>query len=483
MCMDRHGSSASVVMTSTWHRVNGPMAGLMDRARAGEFPLFSFCAFEVLEHCSAERSGPWVGGEAGYANCPQCPLKPWCHAERDRNGDEPLAKRSDGHYAIDSLIQKVRSTSARTFESDYLCKGPRSDGLWFPAFDAATHVGDAGGVRPRPAGPPGDRLGGLHRRGLLPGRAGDRRRPGRSRRSASSPITWPRTARPSRTRGRSSKSPGRRCEGRLDVISTDPAGGARNPVGPTVIAEYERAGLRPLRRWPVGSVADGLALVESFVDPADGRSRLTIHPRCAATIRAMQNYRRAKRGGQWQDYPEDPQHPHEDLVDALRGGLRVCFPEGRSFPTESSTGPGPTGLLMRTPESSTEIISRRHPEWQEHHLRWRWMLDSLEGGERYRQAVYGYDHRGLPVRNLIRHKREYPDPRELSSAIGRRAVPGPTLGGLGGVGPGPGGLGLGRRLRAEAGPDAGPDVRRRVGRDPPLADLRPRGQAGRARRR
>src|SRR5438270_6893101 len=72
---------------------------------------------------------------------------------------------------------------------------------------------------------------------------------------------------------------------------------------------------------------------------------------------------------------------------------------------------------MRTPEPSAEIIRRRHPEWQEHHLRWRWMLDSLEGGERYRQAVYGYDHRGLAVRNLIRHKREYPDPRELSLSV------------------------------------------------------------------
>src|SRR4051795_10593373 len=77
---------------------------------------------------------------------------------------------------------------------------------------------------------------------------------------------------------------------------------------------------------------------------------------------------------------------------------------------------------MRTPESSTEIISRRHPEWREHHLRWRWMLDSLEGGERYRQAVYGYDHRGLPVRNLIRHKREYPDLRELSLSMARGMV-------------------------------------------------------------
>jgi hypothetical protein len=89
-------------------------------------------------------------------------------------------------------------------------------------------------------------------------------------------------------------------------------------------------GLRPLRRWPVGSVADGLALVESFVQPADGRARLLIHPRCEATARGLGNYRRARRGGQWQDYPEDPQHPHEDMVDALRGGLRTCFPDGRT---------------------------------------------------------------------------------------------------------------------------------------------------------
>ncbi len=59
-----------------------------------------------------------------------------------------------------------------------------------------------------------------------------------------------------------------------------------------------------------------------------------------------------------------------------------------------------------------ELIGRRHPEWREHQLRWRWLLDSLEGGERYRQAIYGYDRRGLPVRNLVRHKREYPDPRD-----------------------------------------------------------------------
>ena len=320
MCMDRHGSSASVVMTSTWHKVNGPMAGLMDRAHGGEFPLYMFCCFEVLESCPEERSGK------NLERCPSCPLFKYCHDVSD--GGPPKAKRSKGHYSIDALIQKIRSTSTRTFESDYLCKGPRADGLWFPVFDPSTHVGlkaefdrnlpvhlaiDSGVFTGAvffqiarewgPAGPVEEvRVFADYLAENIP-----------AEQNARAILKLADSV----------------CERRIDVVSTDPAGGARNPVGPTVIGEYERVGLRPLRRWPIGSVSDGLALIESFADPADGRSRLTVHPRCVATIRSLQNYRRARRGGQWQDYPEDPQHPHEDLVDALRGGLRVCFPEGR----------------------------------------------------------------------------------------------------------------------------------------------------------
>src|SRR4051812_10375478 len=55
-----------------------------------------------------------------------------------------------------------------------------------------------------------------------------------------------------------------------------------------------------------------------------------------------------------------------------------------------------------------------HPEWLLHQLRWRWLLDSWEGGEAYRMAIYGFDIHGQPVRNLIRHKREYPSDFESS---------------------------------------------------------------------
>ena len=62
------------------------------------------------------------------------------------------------------------------------------------------------------------------------------------------------------------------------------------------------------------------------------------------------------------------------------------------------------------------VVQRRHVDWVEHQIRWRWLLDSFEGGERYRNAVYGPDRRGLPARNLFRHKREYPDPQMNPSA-------------------------------------------------------------------
>ena len=318
MCMARGGVNASVSMTSTWHRVGGPMSGLVDQAAAGKFPLWRYCLFEVLERCPEERSG------AHLERCPACPLQRWCHA----TDDAPKAKRSRGHYSIDSAIQKVIATSLRVFESDYLCAGPKADGLWFPAFSSTTHVTTAAEYDPSlPVGLGIDS-------GVFTGsvfaqvaKSKVKTQPDQVRVFADSLVENV----PAESVGRALKELARtRCEGRLDVIATDPAGGARNPVGPSVIAEYERAGLKPLRRWPVRPVSDGLALLDSFITPASGPPQLLIHPRCTALIRALEGYHRAKRAGQWQDYPEDPQHFAEDMVDALRGLLTELYPDGRA---------------------------------------------------------------------------------------------------------------------------------------------------------
>ena len=79
-----------------------------------------------------------------------------------------------------------------------------------------------------------------------------------------------------------------------------------------------------------GCVLEGLSVIESLVRSADGSARLKLHPRCTRLTAAFLGYARARRSGQWMDYPADPQHPWEDLIDALRGGLSVALPEGTS---------------------------------------------------------------------------------------------------------------------------------------------------------
>ncbi len=114
--------------------------------------------------------------------------------------------------------------------------------------------------------------------------------------------------------------------GRLDVVRLDPASSARTGVGPAAFGEFERVfGTRITERWPQHPVLDGLDQLEILLDSGC----LLIHPRCTHLKAAFQDYTRAHRGGDWLDEPASPQNPAEDLMDALRGGVRDRFPEGR----------------------------------------------------------------------------------------------------------------------------------------------------------
>lgn len=78
-------------------------------------------------------------------------------------------------------------------------------------------------------------------------------------------------------------------------------------------------------------------------------------------------------------------------------------------------------------DHARKVVESRHPEFREHLQIWRWLQDSLEGGERYRDASYGEErftarwtetvkgeevqrlyHHTIPRRNLFRHPQEYP---------------------------------------------------------------------------
>lgn len=342
MCMDIRGQKASILMTSTWHRMAGSMASLMDQGRKGEFPVHTFCSFEILERCPDERSGP------GLERCGDCPIQSWCHSDIGVTG-LPKAKRADGHYGIDSLIQKAKAVSPRVFASDYLCGTPVAANVWFSRYDDAANVGTDAEYTPDHE---------VHCSidcGVWTGatlfqvfRNGDQRRinvfgeylaedpgAGNAARAILAMIE--------------ARAPGVIAQGLLRV-SVDQAGNAATPIGITVFAEYKAAGLVGSQRhrgngglegWDryPGSVNDTLTHVEGLVCAADGSRALRIHPRCTHLRSAFLGYVRKVVDGQATDDPKEPQHPAEEMIDALRGGLSVEFPQRKNEPKPARTAP------------------------------------------------------------------------------------------------------------------------------------------------
>ncbi len=246
MAMDVRGRRSSVLMTSTWHRLAGPMAELIDKGRAGAFPVNTYCVFEVLERCPEERSGPRL------EKCPECPLKAWCHADRDAHPSGlPKAKRSAGHYTIDSLIQKVKAVSLRVFESDYLCLRPRLAGVWFSMFDETTHVREAAEYEPNwpvhLAIDPGVHTGAIWFKAVP-------RLDGAVIGSTSSPTITSRASRPRRTHGRSSSCRGGTAGSAWSACAsrwTPPAVPGR-PSVPRSAASTNAPGARARTGWNPG---------------------------------------------------------------------------------------------------------------------------------------------------------------------------------------------------------------------------------------
>ena len=331
-------SLAGVVrQTSTWHKPSGPMAKLIEQAKnpkeKNRAKLYTYCVFEVLERCPEWRSGKHL------EKCPECPIFRWCHEDRFNDPSRPpKAKISDGHYPIDDLCDNVSLVSLRVFEADYLCKGPKADGIWFPQFDEAKHVSVDAEFNPslpvHLAIDIGNRTGAVW---FQVREVGDQHLVTvfADFYSDNAP-TVEGVARAILAVGNE------RCLGRRDRVSHDPAGNSKTAIGPSVIQEYERVGWKGMRAWPRTTIVDSLALLESFVEDASGSPWLKIHPRCKHLIEAMQTYQRGGNAPQWSDLPKDPQHPAEDMIDALRGGLTDKFPNGRKpshkGPTRSVAG-------------------------------------------------------------------------------------------------------------------------------------------------
>jgi hypothetical protein len=116
----------------------------------------------------------------------------------------------------------------------------------------------------------------------------------------------------------------------LSPVLLDPFGsGARSGAGPSAEAEYMRVWGRQVRRWRTHSVLDGLDLIDIGLGTDTRQPSILIHPRCKRLIEAFYGYEREKQSGVFLDKPRDPNHPHEDCMDALRGAVADTWPQGR----------------------------------------------------------------------------------------------------------------------------------------------------------
>lgn len=335
-----------IVQTSTHHNLGGPMEELKRLAaeanaeRPGSYPVHRFCVWEVLQPCPEEQSGRWVGGEAAYEGCPACPLMRYCHEGRERHGGVPKAKRGSpfGHYTVESLLQKVHGVSTRVFEADYLCLGPKADGIWFGEFDPGPggNVREVEYDRDLPLRVTVD-CGTSRHTGALLYQAAPNRRTGR-------PEVYVLDDYFSEGLHSEANALAMRAKFEADLqglsekiarVCTDPAASIETGVGPAAIAEYKRVlGEHLVGAAPRRGVKDGLDFIEMLVKLADGTRSLFVHPRCGHLIRAFAGYRMKRRGGQWLGVPEDPQHPFEEMIDALRYGVWDAYPKGYPQPDQ-----------------------------------------------------------------------------------------------------------------------------------------------------
>ena len=260
-------------MTSTCHRVHGPMAKLIKQAETGAFPLYTMCAFEVLERCPNRAIR--TKGRLRLSEMPSLPARTII-ASTFPKGPSP---RPSDRMVTTRSTRSSRSVARRAPGSSRpitFASSSSSEAAWFPNFQVEIRTSPTGRntTRPIPSISPSTPA-------FSPARSSSRSIP---RPDNDGPVDEVHVFADYLSEGLSAESNARairelavqHCQGMLHYTTTDPAGNSRNAVGPTVLAEYSRSGLI-LDAWPLGKVADSLALLDSFISPSLGLPQLVVH--------------------------------------------------------------------------------------------------------------------------------------------------------------------------------------------------------------
>lgn len=304
------GIPAATFDLSTWHRVDGPMARLVDNAEAKGIALYKWNVWETITTCPPDRHMQGKG-------CDGCDFAPACRGKaREVHGPDHqvgiAAEAVNGIAVLDDVIKfQWRQWDRATWDAEAECKRPSPVGLVYAEFDA-----DTSRVTELPLELEVCRaidFGWVTFACLWLGY--DKRN--------DTVYVLDSYESPQGTVRQHADYLNRHARKQIAATYVDPAGRNKSDqTGKSAVDELRAAGivcrytLAP--RWR--EVANGVQLVRKYIAPAAGPARLrwldTDNNR-RGFVRAMQSYRNRKVNDIYIDDPAKPQEA-DHLMDALR---------------------------------------------------------------------------------------------------------------------------------------------------------------------
>jgi hypothetical protein len=261
--------------------------------------LLVWCLWETIERCTTDRS------------CSRCVLSEDCQGR---------AREAEGFLLIDDAIAQKRRSGREAWESEMLCRRPRTENLVFPGFARATHVAraeydsrwpvyrtlDFGYANPfvclwvQMVGddPETARL-------VVLDEYVERQKKVSEHAAVLKARDWP-----------------------VRATFCDPAGRQRGDVtGSGACEELARLGI--LTRSSASGIMEGVDRIRALLEPALGTARLTVDPKCVRLIRAMEAYHYPSGPSLAAREVPDKDGEHDHLIDALRYLVVHLFGRGR----------------------------------------------------------------------------------------------------------------------------------------------------------
>ena len=313
--LDSRGEiQARSIATSTWHHPAGPMGQLVAEAEKRDIKLHKWGVWESIENCP-------VGRHDQGRNCEVCSLGEVCLAkarQRDPRATIGIAHLCRGLFAIDDAITQIQHWSRQQWEAEAECKRPTLEGTVYPQFDRAIHV--VGDLDFLPDAPTyraidfglkcfvclwiqEDKHGHIY---VMDEYWSEQNRLADNCRDI--------------LRIEKEQSPDG-AELGATATFVDPAGRNRSDQTGYSDCDILRAELHQkptykLTPW-AREVANGIQLIRGALEPASGKSRVSVSSRCETFIKAMESQRLRKVNGIYIDDPVKPQ-PLDHGPDAFR---------------------------------------------------------------------------------------------------------------------------------------------------------------------